>query len=49
MRLPVESAHQSGEPNLTIESELLKGIEVDTYAGKLHIEWDPDTAVTLSW
>ncbi len=46
MRLPVKSAHSSGESNLPIESELPKSIEVDTYAGKLHIEWDPEAAVT---
>lgn len=46
MQLSVKPAHPSGESNLPVESELPKDIEVDTYAGKLHIEWDPDAAVT---
>ena len=46
MPLPVIPTHPSGESSLAIEAELPKDIEVDTYAGKLHIEWDPDAAVT---
>ncbi len=46
MPLPVKPVHPSGESNLPVISELPKDIEVDTYAGKLHIEWDPDAAVT---
>src|SRR5579864_4860256 len=46
MLLPAKSIHLIGEPNLPTkagESELL---EVDTFDGKLHIEWDPDASVT---
>jgi hypothetical protein len=28
------------------EDVLPEAVEVETYAGKLHIEWDPDAAVT---
>lgn len=46
MPSPVKPAHPLGESNLPVELGLPKDIEVDTYAGKLHIEWDPDAAVT---
>ena len=44
--LPTKSVHPLGESSLPIESELPKDIEVDTYAGKLHVEWGPDAVVT---
>lgn len=46
MLLPPKSIHLAGESNLPVkvtESELL---EIDTFDGKLHIEWDPNARVT---
>ncbi len=46
MPLPVKQAHPLGETDSPLETGLPRDIEVDTYAGKLHVEWDPDAAVT---
>jgi len=46
MVLPTKTDHPKGEQALAIKNPLLEAIEVDTYAGKVHIEWDPDAAVT---
>ena len=35
-----------GEDKLPIKTALFEAVEVDTYAGKVHIEWDQDAAVT---
>ena len=40
------SVHPEGELNLPIKSDVLLPIEVDTFDGKVHVEWDPDAAVT---
>jgi len=46
MVLPPKSVHPAGEQPLFKKSPFAEAIEVETYAGKLHIEWDPDAAVT---
>jgi hypothetical protein len=40
------SVHPEGELNLPTKSDVTLPIEVDTFDGKVHIEWDPDAAVT---
>lgn len=39
------SAHPLGESK-TVSVSLPKTIEVETYGGKIHVEWDPQAAVT---
>ena len=46
MNLPPKTTHPKGEPLSTTKSQLPAAIDVDTYDGKVHIEWDPDAAVT---
>jgi len=46
MVLPPKTSHPLGERSLAVENVLPEAVEVETYAGKLHIEWDPDAAVT---
>lgn len=46
MVLPPETVHPAGEQPLVSQKPLAQAIEVETYAGKLHVEWDPDAAVT---
>lgn len=46
MVLPPKLIHPEGEQPLAKKNQLSEAVEVETYAGKLHIEWDPDAAVT---
>ena len=46
MVLPPKPIPPSGEDKLPQKSPLLEAMEVDTYAGKLHVEWDPGATVT---
>jgi hypothetical protein len=46
MVLPPKPTHPTGEPPLAIFNPLAEAVAVETYAGKVHIEWDPDAAVT---
>ncbi len=46
MVLPPKTSHPKGEQLLTQKKALCQAVEVETYAGKLHIEWDPEAAVT---
>ena len=46
MVLPPKPAHPTGEHPLATFNPLAEIVEVETYAGKVHIEWDPDAAVT---
>ena len=46
MVLPPKPAHPTGEQPLATLNPLVEAMEVETYAGKVHIEWDPDAAVT---
>ncbi len=46
MVLPPKTTQPKGEQFLTQKSAVCQAVEVETYAGKLHIEWDPEAAVT---
>ena len=46
MVLPPKPTHPAGEPLLATFNPLAEAMEVETYAGKVHIEWDPDATVT---
>ncbi len=46
MRIPPEEIHPEGELDVFKKTEIMQAIEVDTFDGKLHVEWDPDAAVT---
>ncbi len=46
MVLPPESDHPTGEQLPVSRNPLSEAVEVDTFAGKLHIEWDSSAAVT---
>ena len=46
MVLPPESDHPTGDQALSTRNLISEAVEVDTYAGKLHVEWDSNAAVT---
>ena len=46
MVLRQKSIHPEGETNLPAKTQLSEAIEVETFAGKIHVEWDPTAAVT---
>jgi len=46
MVLPPKPTHPMGEALTTPLNPLTQAIEVETYAGKVHVEWDPEAAVT---
>ena len=46
MVLPPEVVHPVGEVEIPKKQALSTAIEVETYAGKIHVEWDPTAAVT---
>lgn len=46
MKLRIPSTHPEGEEQLFTKTELAQFIEVDTYDGKIHVEWDQTAAVT---
>ena len=46
MVLPPEVVHPAGEVEKPQKQALSTAIEVETYAGKIHVEWDPTAAVT---
>ena len=46
MVLPPKSDHPMGDQALATRNPLSEAVEVDTYAGKLHVEWDSNAAVT---
>jgi len=46
MEYPPKVIHPEGELPEFKKNALSEVIEVETYAGKLHIEWDHDAAVT---
>jgi len=46
MVLPPEVVHPAGEMEIPPKQALSTAIEVETYAGKIHVEWDPTAAVT---
>lgn len=46
MVLPPKNFHPAGESNLPAKIEKTELWEVDTFDGKLHVEWDPNASVT---
>lgn len=46
MNLPPQFTHPTGDPLKDEGEPFLTASEVDTYDGKVHIEWDSDAAVT---
>ncbi len=46
MVLPPKPAHPMGEHHLPEKKPLSSAVEVETFAGKVHVEWDPTAAVT---
>ncbi|MCN4143689.1 MAG: hypothetical protein LC437_01015 [Thiohalomonas sp.] len=46
MLLPPKSDHPTGDQALATRNALPEAVEVDTYAGKLHIEWDSNAKLT---
>ena len=46
MLLPPKSLHPEGDSNLPAKIEETELLEIDTFDGKLHVEWDPDASVT---
>lgn len=46
MVLPPKSPHPVGEAIVPQKRPLSTAIEVETFAGKVHVEWDPTAAVT---
>jgi hypothetical protein len=40
------TAHPEGERDLVVKTAQYPPIELDTYGGKIHVEWDPDATVT---
>lgn len=46
MVLPPKPIHPEGEASLPRRTRLSEAIEVATFAGKIHVEWDPTAAVT---
>ncbi len=46
MVLPPKFIHPTGEAVVAEKQPLSTAIEVETFAGKVHVEWDPTAAVT---
>jgi len=46
MVLPPAVVHPAGEVKVPEKKALSTAIEVETYGGKIHVEWDPTAAVT---
>lgn len=46
MVLPQKPVHPTGEQPLVKKYSILEPVQVDTYAGNLQVEWDPEGAVT---
>jgi hypothetical protein len=46
MVLPPKPLHPTGEVTVIEKRPLSAAIEVETFAGKVHVEWDPTAAVT---
>jgi hypothetical protein len=38
--------HPEGASNSSVKRDLKAPLEVDTFDGKVHVEWDPDASVT---
>lgn len=46
MVLPPKTVHSKGEDLAVSTTALVEAVEVDTFDGKVHVEWDPTAAVT---
>jgi len=46
MALPPRAIHPGGKTDFAEKWPLSSAIEVETFAGKVHVEWDPTAAVT---
>jgi len=46
MILPPKHDHPKGERTMPAKNHLLEAMQAETYAGKIHIEWDQEAAVT---
>jgi len=46
MAFPLKSGHQSGELELTKKNILAQAVEVETYAGKVRVEWGQTASIT---
>ena len=46
MKLPIKSSHPKGEEQLANNAEDLTSTVLDTFGGKVHVEWDPQRCVT---
>lgn len=46
MVLPPKHNHPKGEKPMPAKNHLLEAMQAETYAGKIHIEWDQDATVT---
>lgn len=46
MKLLPKPTHPEGDLKTFKKTPLAQALEVDTFGGKLHVEWDPDAAVT---
>ena len=45
MKLPREEGHPKGELK-NVDKDEGNEIIVDTFAGSIHVEWDPDATIT---
>jgi len=46
--LPPKTVHPAGEAVVAKKQSLSTAIEVEAFAGEVHVEWDPTAAVTPS-
>ena len=46
MSFPKKPFHPMGESNSLMKSDVLAPIEIDTFDGKVHVEWDPNAKLT---
>ena len=46
MVLPPNTDHPKSEENLPTKSEIFAPIEVDTFDGKVRVEWEPEARVS---
>ncbi len=46
MIFPPKPTHPKGEPKELSKKCSTTSLEVDTFEGKIHVEWEPDASVT---
>ena len=47
MVLPPKVPHLKGEQEIQFKMREIPALVADTFAGKIHIEWDPQAQVTM--